>query len=165
MDNIPADNMSMIFISSKIRAALISVNLFSLLCDGSNTAHFTGLGSITKFGGPILYLFVYMFVLLFVLVWVDSGSRGYLRRTSPVPNGLVGEKRSPEDVAVAATADDILQVLDISKSYAGRQVLDDVSLGVSKDAIFALIGPNGAGKTTTFNIIRENSPATFGTLY
>lgn len=165
MDDIPADNMNMMFIYFKIRAAMMSVNLFSLLCDGSETANFTGLGSITKFGGPILYLFVYMFVLLFVLVWIDSGSRMYLRRSSPVLNGLEGEKKSPEDATVGATADDMLRVLGISKSYAGKQVLDDVSLGVSKDAMFALIGPNGAGKTTTFNIIRENSPAKFGISY
>ncbi len=70
------------------------------------------------------------------------------------------EKTSREDVTTAATAvadsDDILRVLGISKSYSGKRVLDDVSLGVSKDAMFALLGPNGAGKTTTFNIIRKN---------
>jgi len=33
-------------------------------------------------------------------------------------------------------------------------VVEDVSLGVGKDTVFALLGPNGAGKTTIFNIIR-----------
>lgn len=84
------------------------------------------------------------------------------QRTRPLSNSLVAETKSHEDVATTATAvadsNDILRVLNISKSYGGKRVLDGVSLGVSKDAIFALLGPNGAGKTTTFNIIRKNSP-------
>ena len=100
-----------------------------------------------------------MFVLFVILVWVDSGTRVFWRRTSPSSKGLV-EKTSREDVTTAAIAaadsDDILRVLGISKSYGGKRVLDDVSLGVCKDAVFALLGPNGAGKTTTFNIIRKN---------
>jgi ATP-binding cassette subfamily A (ABC1) protein 3 len=101
-----------------------------------------------------------MFVLFVILVWVDSGSLLLWRRSSPLSKSLVVEKASREDVTTAATAvadsHDILRVLGISKSYSGKQVLDDVSLGVSKDAMFALLGPNGAGKTTTFNIIRKD---------
>ena len=145
--------------SLKIRAAIISINLFSILCDGTDDPSFTSLGSISNFGGPILYLFIYMFVLFVILVWVDSGSLVLWRRTRPLSNNLVAEKKSREDVTTAAIAvtdsNDILRVLNISKSYSGKRVLDDVSLGVSKDAIFALLGPNGAGKTTTFNIIRK----------
>jgi ATP-binding cassette subfamily A (ABC1) protein 3 len=128
----------------------------------------TSLGSINKFGGPILYLFIYMFVLFAILVWVDSGSVIFWRRTSSSSRGVV-EKTSREDVTTAATAvadsDDALRVLGISKSYNGKRVLDDVSLGVSKDDVFALLGPNGAGKTTTFNIIRKNCTDTFSFLY
>ena len=146
--------------ASKIRAAIISVNEFSLLCDDdTGEPTFKSLGSITKFGGPILYLFIYMIVLFAILVWVDSGSLIFWRRTSPLSKGLV-EKTSKEDVTTAATevadSDDILRVLGVSKSYHGKRVLDDVSLGVSKDDVFALLGPNGAGKTTTFNIIRKS---------
>jgi ABC-type multidrug transport system fused ATPase/permease subunit len=156
--------------SSKIRAAIISVNLFSLLCDGTNGTNdpsFASLGSITKFGGPILYLFVYMLVLFSILVWVDSGSLMLWRRTRPTSNGLVEEKKM-QDVTNAATAvansDDVLRVLNISKSYNGKRVLDDVSLGVPKDEVFALLGPNGAGKTTIFNIIRKFSGDVFFSL-
>lgn len=53
-----------------------------------------------------------------------------------------------------ANSDDLLRVVNISKKYGNNQVVDDVSVGVAKDTIFALLGPNGAGKTTTFNIIR-----------
>ena len=119
------------------------------------------LGSITKFGGPILYLFVYSFVLLSILIWADSGS-WFPRRLRPrkgVSSGSGAVLSSKEDVIAAADAvsksDDLLRVLNVSKTYSGNRVVDDVSLGIPRDTLFALLGPNGAGKTTTFNIIRE----------
>lgn len=120
----------------------------------------TALSSITKFGGPILYLFVYSFVLLSILVWADSGSRARrLRPRKGISSGKGTASSSKEDVVAAADAvsksDDLLRVLNVSKTYNGNRVVDDVSLGVPRDTLFALLGPNGAGKTTTFNIIRE----------
>jgi lipopolysaccharide export system ATP-binding protein len=43
-----------------------------------------------------------------------------------------------------------LQTNHVSKSYAGRKVVDDVSISVHAGEIVGLLGPNGAGKTTTF---------------
>lgn len=65
------------------------------------------------------------------------------------------EKDVTSAARAVATSNDLLRVLNISKSYGRKQVLDDISIGVSKDTVFALLGPNGAGKTTTFNIIRK----------
>ena len=42
----------------------------------------------------------------------------------------------------------LLQVRNLSKSYAALKVTDDVSLDVHPGEIHAIIGPNGAGKTT-----------------
>jgi len=136
--------------------------LFSLLCNGDEIVTSASLGSIKRYGGPILYLLVEMVIFLAVLVWVDSGSRTIRRRNgrgSEVSSGAASTSSSKEDVIAAAEnvaiSDDLLRVLNISKMYNGNQVVDDVSFGVGKNTVFALLGPNGAGKTTTFNMIRE----------
>jgi lipopolysaccharide export system ATP-binding protein len=46
-----------------------------------------------------------------------------------------------------------LQAVELSKSYRGRKVVDDVDLEIGQGEIVGLLGPNGAGKTTTFYII------------
>jgi len=47
----------------------------------------------------------------------------------------------------------ILQTQEISKSYSGRRVVDNVSVRVEQGEVVGLLGPNGAGKTTSFYII------------
>ena len=46
-----------------------------------------------------------------------------------------------------------LQAVELSKSYKGRKVVDDVELEIGQGEVVGLLGPNGAGKTTTFYII------------
>ena len=46
-----------------------------------------------------------------------------------------------------------LETREISKSYRGRKVVDDVSVFVQEGEVVGLLGPNGAGKTTSFYII------------
>jgi lipopolysaccharide export system ATP-binding protein len=46
-----------------------------------------------------------------------------------------------------------LQAADLSKSYRGRKVVNDVSLEIQQGEVVGLLGPNGAGKTTTFYIL------------
>jgi lipopolysaccharide export system ATP-binding protein len=45
-----------------------------------------------------------------------------------------------------------LETVEISKSYNGRRVVDNVSVRVEKGEVVGLLGPNGAGKTTSFYI-------------
>ncbi len=47
----------------------------------------------------------------------------------------------------------ILATDEIGKSYRGRQVVNAVSLHVSRGEVVGLLGPNGAGKTTSFYMI------------
>ena len=49
-------------------------------------------------------------------------------------------------------SDNILEVKNIHKTYARREVVNDVSFSVSGGEIVGLLGPNGAGKTTCFYI-------------
>jgi lipopolysaccharide export system ATP-binding protein len=46
-----------------------------------------------------------------------------------------------------------LETKEISKSYRGRKVVDDVTVSVDQGEVVGLLGPNGAGKTTTFYLI------------
>jgi lipopolysaccharide export system ATP-binding protein len=46
-----------------------------------------------------------------------------------------------------------LETAEISKSYKGRRVVDDVSVHVNRGEIVGLLGPNGAGKTTSFYMV------------
>jgi lipopolysaccharide export system ATP-binding protein len=46
-----------------------------------------------------------------------------------------------------------LETKRIAKSYRGRLVLDDFSVGVEQGEVVGLLGPNGAGKTTSFYMI------------
>jgi lipopolysaccharide export system ATP-binding protein len=39
------------------------------------------------------------------------------------------------------------------KSYAGRRIIENVTLSLQRGEIVALLGPNGAGKTTTFQML------------
>ena len=47
----------------------------------------------------------------------------------------------------------ILSTVELTKSYKGRKVVDDISLRIAQGEVVGLLGPNGAGKTTTFYII------------
>lgn len=155
-------------VASAMRAAFVSVNLFSLLCDGNTSVTATSTGTITRFGGPILYLFVYGFVLLAILVWADSGSVLPRRMSAPRRRQLQlapAEEQAPHGASRTDVADeaksvsgssDLLRVLHVTKTFGNNKVVDDVSLGVSNDTVFAMLGPNGAGKTTCFNIIRKS---------
>ncbi|KAG2043689.1 hypothetical protein BDR03DRAFT_978110 [Suillus americanus] len=113
-------------LASVIHAAFVSVNLFSLLCDGTTPVTMASLGDILRYGGPIIYLIVYGCILI-------------PRRFLNTKGRQVREWINRQDVA--------------AETFGSNKVVDDVSCGVSRGTIFAMLGPNGAGKTTTFNKI------------
>ncbi len=53
----------------------------------------------------------------------------------------------------AASAEGVLLVEGLQKSYGSRKVVKNVSLQVKKGEVVGLLGPNGAGKTTSFYMI------------
>lgn len=112
-----------------------------------------------------MYLITYGFILLAILVFVDSGSIFARRLPTAGQQQMMSafeEAQIPSRQDVAAETNrvsrssDLLRVLHVTKSFGGNKVVDDVSLGVSRDTVFALLGPNGAGKTTCFNMIRKS---------
>jgi ABC-2 type transport system ATP-binding protein len=48
-----------------------------------------------------------------------------------------------------------VEVSHITKTYADKAAVDDLSFSVAQGEIFGLIGPNGAGKTTTIRMMMD----------
>jgi ABC-2 type transport system ATP-binding protein len=46
-----------------------------------------------------------------------------------------------------------IEVVGVSRSFAGRPALQDLSMTVERGRVHALLGPNGAGKTTLLRIL------------
>ena len=46
-----------------------------------------------------------------------------------------------------------LELKNVSKSFAGKLVVDNISLAISKPGVYGLLGTNGAGKTTTIRML------------
>lgn len=57
------------------------------------------------------------------------------------------------NVAVMAEAEEALRVDDLSLSFGGIKVLQDIGVRFAPGEITGLIGPNGAGKTSFFNCL------------
>ncbi len=51
----------------------------------------------------------------------------------------------------------MLTVAQVSKSFAGRVLFEDVSLQVNRGDRVGLVGPNGAGKSTLFSLILDEA--------
>ena len=46
-----------------------------------------------------------------------------------------------------------LRTKELTKSYRGRKVVDNVSVWLQQGEVVGLLGPNGAGKTTTLRLV------------
>jgi len=57
---------------------------------------------------------------------------------------------------------EVLEIRNISKSYAEHKALSNINLTIPKQSIFGLLGPNGAGKTTLIRIINQIIAADHG---
>jgi ABC-2 type transport system ATP-binding protein len=64
---------------------------------------------------------------------------------------------------MAATDEPVIEARALRKTYGSTVAVDDVSLSVRADEIFALVGPNGAGKTTMVEILECLRTPTAGT--
>ena len=57
----------------------------------------------------------------------------------------------------------IIEVVNLTKRYAGHTAISNLSFTVARGEIVGLLGPNGAGKSTTMRILTCYMPATSGT--
>jgi ATP-binding cassette subfamily F protein 3 len=51
---------------------------------------------------------------------------------------------------------------EVSKSYGGRTLFEDVTLTINRTDRLGLVGPNGAGKSTLFKLILGQEETTTG---
>lgn len=58
----------------------------------------------------------------------------------------------------------MIEVSNLTKRYAGRTAVHDISFTVARGEIVGLLGPNGAGKSTTMRVLSGFMPATSGTV-
>ena len=58
----------------------------------------------------------------------------------------------------------MIEVVNLTKRFAGRTAVRDISFTVNRGEIVGLLGPNGAGKSTTMRILSCFLPATSGTV-
>lgn len=144
--------------ASLLRTQLLSLNSFSVLCDGTRIPSYPG--ALSVYGGPILYLTIQAILLFVALVWWDSGYRPpFLNREKS------RQKHSEENVdsippAVAAEiaraeqSKDSLRALHLHKTFGSNHAVNDITFGIPQGQVFALLGPNGAGKSSTISLIR-----------
>jgi len=60
--------------------------------------------------------------------------------------------------------DKVLDIHNLTKSFDGRVLIDDLSLSVPKGAIVGIVGANGAGKSTLFKMITNDEKQDSGEL-
>ena len=58
----------------------------------------------------------------------------------------------------------MIDIIDISKEYNGRTVLDIPALQIQRGDCIGLVGNNGAGKTTLFSILLDLIPVSTGSV-
>ncbi|MNO53562.1 Taurine import ATP-binding protein TauB [compost metagenome] len=56
----------------------------------------------------------------------------------------------------------MLQLSHVSAEYAGRRVLDNISLSLPEGELMVMLGPSGSGKTTLLNLVAGFEPCHHG---
>ena len=80
-----------------------------------------------------------------------SGTGALSTTAKPVPYTLGGIEQGAE----CCIPTPHIQVQNLSVSYHGKMVLEDVSLSINKGCITALIGPSGCGKTSFLSTLNR----------
>lgn len=139
-------------IGQLLRALIIGLNFFSVLCVSTPPVKSTNHSGIKFYGGPILYLIGQSLVLFGFLIWYDHGFSLNKFRRSQLPtdaeDSTTHEKEVSDEITRASSSDDGLRILHTRKTFnsifSGKvRAVDDLTFGVKRGEVFALVGPNG----------------------
>jgi ABC-type multidrug transport system fused ATPase/permease subunit len=156
-------------ITQLLKAIIVSLNLFSVLCQGAPPTKATNPGAFNLYGGPLMFLIAQIAVMFSILVWSDHRfSLGKLRkpgvkeirRDQERGVGFVEREVADEEARVMRENDSltVLHTDKVFKSFGRKKVqaVDDLTFGVKQGEIFALVGPNG-GTLTHFHFYISRS--------
>lgn len=114
-------------------------------------------------------------ILVIVILFMPAGVLGllsgwrHLRRNRAVAAAAAEAYRDRHSASAPVvrlkttiSAEPLLQVRGLSKSFTGVHALSDVTLEVRKGEILGLIGPNGSGKSTFINVVSGHYKPTRG---
>ncbi|MEL6135640.1 MAG: ATP-binding cassette domain-containing protein, partial [Bacteroidota bacterium] len=94
----------------------------------------------------------------------QAKGKARLRRYEELNNQEVKEKEASLELFIPPgdrLGDQVIDIENLSKGFEGRQLIDNFSASIPKNAIIGIIGPNGVGKTTLFRMIMgEEQPDT-----
>ena len=97
----------------------------------------SSLGSIDRYGGPIVYLIAYVLTLTIVLVLMDPGFRALSclksrRRTSSDKKlkRYLAQEESDITVDSPVASSNLLRISDLSKTFHGHRVVDGLNLEI-----------------------------------
>ena len=112
---------------------------------------------------------VYGIAIIVVIVKMPHGVvwavRDRWRKTTPaVAWDALPPRTAAPLVAHVPSAEIILQIRDLSRSFGGVKALSNIDIAVRRGEILGIIGPNGAGKTTLFNVLNGIFPPSGGML-
>ena len=77
----------------------------------------------------------------------------------PSPSRLPDTYAPPPEIEIGT---EIIRLEDVSVSYSGRTVLDQLNWAVKAGEHWGISGPNGAGKTTLLSLISADNPQGYG---
>lgn len=147
--------------ANMLRALLLTLNVYRATCQGTGFAEDPG--SITVYGGPILYLVLQCAAMMVFVVWWDAGGRPPRVFQIRSSHRVCDEEKDTGDEdtvlrievqRVEDTAELALRVLHVTKRFGSQVAVDNITFGVQQGECFALLGPNGAGETTSVSLVR-----------
>jgi ATP-binding cassette ChvD family protein len=97
------------------------------------------------------------------LEWVRSNPKGRhakskarLARFDELVNQDIQQRNATQEIYIPPgprLGDLVVETVNVSKSFEGRLLIENLSFNLPKGGIVGVIGPNGAGKTTLFRMI------------